>query len=103
MPSLPKTRRIAEDNGFSRRISWLGERDFVIRKGKIFDLRGKLHKELTATQVEEIDTTKHRFRATWIKRVNKQDGRSSIIRVDEIKLRSATPDKYFTAPYLERI
>jgi hypothetical protein len=35
--------------------------------------------------------------------VNKQDGRSSEMKIDKIKLREKIPDKYFTVRYLERI
>lgn len=100
---IPKSKSIAEENGFSKRVNWLGKKDFVMRKSLIYDERGKLLKEQTVESVKEIDTVKHRFRPMHIRMVNKQNGRSSEMVVDKIKLRKGIPDKYFTARYLERI
>jgi outer membrane lipoprotein-sorting protein len=50
-----------------------------------------------------VDTQKHRFRAMKMTMVNKQNGRSSIMEINKIKLRADIPDKYFTTRYLERI
>ena len=100
--SKPKTGKIARENGYSRRVAWFGVKDQMIRKALIYDLKGRLLKELTASDVREIDTTKHRFRAHTMKMVNKQNRRSSVMQINKIKLRSRIPDKYFTARYLER-
>jgi outer membrane lipoprotein-sorting protein len=99
---IPKTKKIAEENGYSKRVNWIGAADFVIRKSKIFDHRGKLHKELSVGQVKLIDPKKKRYRPMDMKMINKQDGRSSTMKVNKIKLRKNIPDKYFTTRFLER-
>ena len=99
---IPKTKKIAEENGYSKRINWIGKADFVIRKSKIYDLRGKLHKELSVGEVKLIDPKKKRYRPMEMKMINKLDGRSSVMKVNKIKLRENIPDKYFTTRFLER-
>jgi outer membrane lipoprotein-sorting protein len=98
----PKNSKIAEENGFSKRMSWFGKKDFVIRKSITWDLRGRKHRQLRAENVKEIDPKKHRFRAMRMTVKNLQDGRSSVMDIGKIKLRSKIPDKYFTTRYLER-
>jgi outer membrane lipoprotein-sorting protein len=101
--SIPKSAAIAEENGFGRKVSWLGKTDYVPRKAMIYDRKKRLHKTLAVGEVREIDPKKHRFRAMKLTMVNKQNGRSSVMTVDKIKLRSEIPDRYFTTRFLERI
>jgi outer membrane lipoprotein-sorting protein len=101
--SKPKNKTVAEENGYSKRVAWFGKKDFFIRKAVSHDLKGKLHKELKAEGIKEIDTVKHRYRAMKMTMVNKQNGRSSTMEVNKIKLRADIPDKCFTTRYLERI
>jgi len=101
--SKPKNNKIADENGYSRRVAWFGKKDFVIRKAISYDLKGKLHKELIAEGIKEIDPKKHRFRPMKMKMVNKQNNRKSLMTVNKLKLRTEIPDKYFTTRFLERI
>ena len=95
--------KVADENGWSKQVSWIGKKDFVTRKAVIYDLKGNLYKTLTASNVKEIDTKKHRFRALHMKIVNEQNKRRSELIIDKIKLRTQIPDKYFTTRFLERI
>ncbi|MFH1130799.1 MAG: outer membrane lipoprotein-sorting protein [Pseudomonadota bacterium] len=99
---VPKSNTIAEENGFSKRISLFGQKDFVIRQSISYDLIGKLHKKLTAKNIKLIDPQKQRFRPMQMTMVNQQNERSSILDINDIKLRKEIPDKYFTTPFLER-
>ena len=100
--STPKNTKVAKENGFSRRVAWFAVKDNMIRKARIFDLKGKLLKVLSATDVRLIDKKNNRYRAHSMKMVNKQNGRSSTMTVNKLKLRAKIPDKYFTSRYLER-
>ena len=100
--SIPKTDEIADENGFSKRISYIGKQDYTVRKGIYYDLDGSLHKELVVDNVKEIDTKKHRFRPMYMLMENKQDGRKSEVKINAIKLRLDITDNYFTTRYLER-
>lgn len=100
--SVPASPKIAEENGFSKRISYIGKKDFTTRKAYYYDLHKALQKELEVYEVKEIDTEKHRYRAMHLEMVNKQNKRRSVIKVHKIKLRRKVPDKYFTIRYLER-
>ena len=98
----PKNEDIAEENGYSKRVTYVGKSDYVIRKAVYYDLGGELLKELTAQKIKEIDTQKHRYRAMVMRMDNKQNGRASEMLIKQINLRPDVPDEYFTTRYLER-
>jgi len=100
--SVPRSDEVADENGFSKRVSHIGKEDHIVRKSIYYDLDGELHKELTAFDVKEIDTVKHRYRPMRMEMVNKHNGRRSEMRFDKIQLRRDIPDEYFTVRYLER-
>ena len=93
---------VADENGFSKRISFISKQDNVIRKAIYYDLDGELHKELAAENVQEIDTQNHKFRPTRMVMVNKQNGRKSVLNMDEIQFNPEVKDEFFTTRYLER-
>lgn len=94
---------VADENGFSKRISYVAKEDFVIRKSVYHDLDGELHKELAIKEVKEIDPENHKYRPMHMIMVNKQNGRQSIMKVDTIQFNPNVKDEYFTTRYLERL
>jgi outer membrane lipoprotein-sorting protein len=99
---IPKDEDVADENGFSKRIAFIGKKDFVIRKAIYYDLDGELHKELEVKEVKEVDLKNHKYRPMHMIMVNKQNGRKSILIVDEIQFNPNVKDEYFTTRYLER-
>jgi hypothetical protein len=93
---------IADENGFSKRIAYIAKEDFVIRKAIYYDLDGELHKELTVKEVKELDPENHKYRPMHMIMVNKQNGRKSILKVNQIQFSPGIQDLYFTTRYLER-
>ncbi|HUU03376.1 MAG TPA: outer membrane lipoprotein-sorting protein [Myxococcota bacterium] len=100
--SVPKNNDIAEENGFSKKTSYIGKADYTMRKAIYYDLDGDLHKQLDAPEIKEIDTNKHRYRPMHMIMVNKQNKRRSELKMDKVQLRLDVPDDYFTTRYLER-
>ena len=98
----PVDDEIADENGFSRRITYIAKKDFVIRKSIYYGLDGELHKELTIEEVKELDTQNHKYRPVHMIMINKQNGRKSIMKVDQIQFNPGVKDEYFTTRYLER-
>lgn len=99
---IPVDDDVADENGFSKRISFIAKQDFVIRKAIYYDLDGELHKELAVENVKEIDTENHKYRPMRMIMVNKQNGRKSVLNVDEIQFNPEVKDELFTTRYLER-
>jgi outer membrane lipoprotein-sorting protein len=98
----PKNDDVAEENGFSRRITFSGKDDFVVRKSVYYDLDGELYKELIVNEIKELDTKNHKFRFMNSEAINKQNGRRSTFVNEKIEFNPDVDDKYFTTQYLER-
>lgn len=98
----PVNEDVADENGFSRRIAYIGKQDFVIRRAVYYDLDGELHKELSVLEIKEVDTVNHKYRPMHMVMVNKQDDRRSILRINQIQFNPDVKDDYFTTRYLER-
>lgn len=102
MEWIPNDEDIADENGFSKRITWVGKEDFVPRKSVYYDIDEELHKELNVYEVREVDPQNHKYRMMHLEMENQQNGRKSILRVDKIQFNPGVKDDYFTTRYLER-
>ncbi len=89
-------------NGFSKRISFIGKNDFVLRKAIYFDVFGDKEKIMEVESVVEVDKIHHKYRMKKIVMTNLQNGRKSISEIEEIQFNPSIPDEYFTTRYLER-
>jgi hypothetical protein len=99
---IPRDEDIANMNDFSKKISYIGKQDYVIRKAIYFDLEEEPQKEFTVFDIKELDKQNHKYSLMHIEMVNKQNGRKSIIRIEKIQFTPNVKDEYFTTRYLER-
>jgi hypothetical protein len=94
---------IADDNGFSKRISFISKTDFVLRKAIYYDLEGRLEKELIVKEIKEINPENHKYAILHMVMENKQNERKSIMKIEKIVFNPDIKDDYFTTRYLERL
>lgn len=99
---IPRSEDIADENGFSKKISYIGKDDFVIRKAQYYDLNGELEKELTTGEIRLLDPENKKFRPMQLSMENIKNGRKSILIVNKIQFNPAVKDEYFTIRHLER-
>lgn len=99
---LPVDETVAEENGFSRKITWIGKNDFVMRHALFYDLFEELHKEQTNSDVRLLDAAGQKYQAAEMIMVNVQNGRQSIMRMDQVLFNPNVKDEYFTTRYLEK-
>ncbi|MFA9454244.1 MAG: outer membrane lipoprotein-sorting protein, partial [Candidatus Aminicenantaceae bacterium] len=99
---IPANEDVADENGFSKRVVCIGKHDFVTRHASYYDLDGELQKELEVLEIQEVDTTLHRFRPTHMVMTNLQNERKSVLKVDKIAFSPDVKDEFFTTRYLER-
>jgi hypothetical protein len=99
---LPVDEDIADENGFGRRITFVGKEDFMIRKSLYFDIDNQFYKELNVQRIKELDTVHHKFRAMEMEMINHQNGRRSILENTQLEFNPNIKDDYFTLRYLER-
>ena len=99
---VPANSVVEDNNGFSKKISYIGKGDFVLRKSVYYDLFGEEHKILKVKSIVEVDKTNHKFRLKEIEITNIQNQRKSILINEKIQFSPDIPDDYFTTRYLER-
>ena len=99
---IPKDEDIADENGFSRKIMFIGKDDYVVREAIFYDLDTELLKKFTVHEIREIDTKNHKYRLIHMKMENIQNGRKSIYKIGKIQFSPKIKDQYFTTRYLER-
>ncbi|MCK4644567.1 outer membrane lipoprotein-sorting protein [bacterium] len=99
---VPVTEDIEYENGFSKKISYFGKEDLVIRKSLYYDTDEELEKTLIVKKIQEVDTVNHKYRPVHMVMENIQNGRSSILMIKQIKFNPEVKDEYFSIEYLER-
>ena len=99
---LPKNDKVADEEGYSKKILWIGKSDYMLRRTLFYDLDGELLKELIGKNIVLVDSNKKRYRAKHMEMVNKQNKRSSIFKTKKIEFSPDAQDDYFTTTYLER-
>ena len=100
--SKHKNEDISEQTGYSRRLLWVGQKDYVLRKVLFYDLDDELLKILNVSSVKEVNSKKHIFRAFKLEMDNQQNQRKSIIQIEKLELDQGVGGKYFTLKYLEK-
>ena len=93
---------IADENGFSLKISWIAKSNFVMRKAVFYDLDEELWKEMQVPEIELLDKVNKKYFFKVMTMENKQNGRKSIMRMDKVQFNPNVKDEYFTTDYLER-
>jgi hypothetical protein len=99
---LPKSKAIADSDGYAKKTYWVSKGKLVIRRGVYHDLAGKELKELKCDDVTLLDEKNQRYRPLKMEMVNKQNGRRSSFVSEKIAFNAAANDEYFTPRYLER-
>ena len=98
---LPKNDKVAESEGYSKKIYWISKDKNTIRKGVYYDLDGAEVKELITSDVKLLDPKKKRYRPMKMVMTNKENGRKSVFETQKVSL-DKPDDKLFTTGYLER-
>ena len=99
---IPNDDDIADENGFSKKISFIGKDDFVIRKAIYYDLDESLLKELSVKEIKLLDPANKKYRPMEMEMINRQNDRRSTLVIDKIQFNPNVKDEFFTTRYLER-
>lgn len=99
---IPKDKRIANENGFSKKISYIDKKTFVLWKAVYYNLAGEKEKEMTVSSIEEVDTENHKYRFREMTMVNLKNKRKSVLNNNQFKFSPSISDGYFTTRTLEQ-
>jgi len=96
----PKTDKIADENGFSKKIAWIDKDKYYVYKMEFYDLDGELWKVMTVSDYQELGGGKVMSRKMEMK--NEQTGRYSILSVSQLQAGSNLTENNFTTAMLEK-
>ncbi len=96
----PKTDKIADENGFSKKIAWIDKDKYYVYKIEFYDLDGELWKVMTVNDYQELGSGKVMSRKMEVK--NEQTGRYSIMSVSKLQSGSNLTENNFTTAMLEK-
>ena len=100
---IPADEDILDEVGFDRKVTWIGQQDYVLRKAEYFDEDGELLKVMNASDIKLLDPAGKRYMATKMEMQNRQNGRKSVMVIDQVEYNPGVKDEYFTIDFLEKI
>ena len=98
----PINENIADENGFSKKVSFIDKDTYVLRKALYYDLDGELLKILVAQKFKLIDEKNGKYLSTEMTMENIQNGRKSVMQMDKVQFSPDVRNDYFTTWYLEK-
>jgi len=98
--STPKTEKVADQNGYSKKISWIDKDDYYMYKTEYYDLDGDLWKVMTLSDYQPLGKGKAMARKMEIE--NKQNDRKSVFAISRIQVGSSLTENSFTVAMLEK-
>jgi outer membrane lipoprotein-sorting protein len=99
--STPKRAEIADNSGYSRRISWIDKESYVALRGEIYDPNGELLKRTSAEDVQRVDAQNGKYQPMRLTSENVQTGHKTIIEFKNFKANVGVGDGVFAARSLE--
>ena len=99
--STPRRPEVADNTGYSKRVSWIDKESYVAIRAEIYDLGGKLLKRTSAQDVERVDARNDRYQPMKLISENVQTGHKTIIEFSNFKANVGVGDEIFAARSLE--
>jgi hypothetical protein len=91
---------IEDENGYSRKISWIEKDTYLVHKIAYYDLYGDLYKEQFLKNYKQQPDGK--YFAYYMEKKNMQNGRESVMTIDEFQSSSSMPETAFSPSVLAR-
>ncbi len=98
--SIPKTEKIADRNGYTKKISWIDKNNNYMYKTEFYDLDDELWKVMTLSDYQPVGDSRAMARKMEIK--NMQTGRRSVLAISKLQAGSSLTESSFTTAMLEK-
>jgi outer membrane lipoprotein-sorting protein len=99
--SLPKNNEVKNNTGYSKRLSWVRNDNFIAVRTDFWDVGGQPLKTITAGEIKPVGNNS-KWQPMVSEAVNLQNGRKTVIRFEEFKADQNLSDNYFNPRSLER-
>ncbi len=91
---------IEDENGYSKKISWIEKESFLCHKIEFYDIDGELHKIQTIKEYRKQNSGK--YFAFYMEKENMQNGRKSLMIINQFQENSALQESAFAPTMLEK-
>ncbi len=95
-----KDKLVEDEYGFSKKIAYIGQGNYLCYKVEFYDLEGSLFKTQTVGQYKKQADGK--YIAGYMEMKNEQNGRRSVIQIDNFRMGSNIAESTFVPSMLER-
>ncbi len=100
--SIPANSAVAEESGYSKRVTWVNRQNFTAVKVDIFDPAGVAFKTIHSSDFKLVDVSRGKWQAMKVLAKNVQTGHSTSIIMDRFDANVAVAEDLFSQRYLER-
>ena len=100
--SLPRNSAIAEESGYSKRISWVARQNQYALKVEMSDLGGAPLKTVISSDLKLVDAARGKWQAMKLVAKNAQTGHATMIVIDQFEANKTVAEDVFSQRYLER-
>jgi outer membrane lipoprotein-sorting protein len=103
--SEPVNDAVKERTGYSKTVQWIRKDNFMAVSGEFYGLDGALRKKMAATEIKEVDPSKHKWMALNVRIENAQSGKVgkfTTLKFENVKVNTGLQDSLFTVPNLSR-
>jgi len=98
--SLPRNGTVAENSGYSKRVTWVRKDNFVSPQAEFWDIAGRPLKRIGAADIRPVGSN-GRWQPMITEVENLQSGHKTIVRLDSFNADVKVEDAFFTTRYLE--
>ncbi len=100
--SLPLSADTQAESGYSKRVSWINNDNFMPLKVDFFDTAGAALKTLLNKHIKLVDPSKRRFQAMLVMVNNVQTGHATKVQFESFEANKPVAEEVFSHRYLER-
>lgn len=100
--SDPVSEAVRRDSGYGRRVSWVRKDNFATARLESYDLKGRLFKRYTATDIRSTDPALDRWQAMRMEIVNVQTAHRTVLAYEEFRANIGVEPSFFTTRYLDK-
>lgn len=93
--STPATDAVKERTGTTRSVSWIRKDNFMAERIDSYDGE-TMYKQLSASQIREVDTTRHKWMAFHLEMKNLKTNYFTSLQFENVKVNQGIPDSTFT-------
>jgi uncharacterized protein len=100
--SLPASAAIADESGYSKRISWLARPHHMALKVEMLDSGGAPLKTVLSSELKLVDPARGKWQAMKLEAKNTQTGHATFISMERFEANVALAEDMFSQRYLEK-